>query len=258
MKKSRTVILLTVILSAVFLLAGCGVSHNSPEGVVQSLIKAYDKGNIKRVLNCYDLSDGEDPVFQEEAEEVISYFDMMGSKGVSLEDCNVIQEYEDYDYIYIYYLINLKGGSSYPKMSTFFVSTADKNYYIMSAGSITSEMGEQASSAYADFMTSQVYLDYEAAYLSFIQENPGFEESLVEPSEDILDEPTEGITQDEQTDSAVDEQTEYNSEGQTDSAVDEQTEYNSEGQTDSSANGQTEYNLEDHNEDSSDWQSDSY
>ncbi len=246
MKKSRTAILLCAVLTAMFLFTGCG--RNSPESVVQSLIKAYNNGNIKKVMKCYGMEEGEDSAFQEEAEEAIDYFKAMNAKSLDFEDCDVIQEYETYDYVYIYYLINLGGGLSYPKLNTFFVATGDGSYYVIPSGNITSEMSEQASTVYMDFMSSQVYLNYEAAYLTFTQENPDFEETLVEPSEDILDEPSEDSSQYDQTGNSAYEQSDSSQYDQTNDMDYDQTgnsQYEQSNDSDYDQTGNSQYEQSD-------------
>ena len=47
--------LLLVCLMFMVVASGCGVSHKSPEGVVKSLIKAYDKGKEKQSWNAMEL-----------------------------------------------------------------------------------------------------------------------------------------------------------------------------------------------------------
>lgn len=47
--------LLLVCLMFIVVASGCGVSHKSPEGVVKSLIKAYDKEKEKTILECYGI-----------------------------------------------------------------------------------------------------------------------------------------------------------------------------------------------------------
>ena len=53
MKKRTRILILGVAMMLIMAMSGCGVNHNSPEGVVEALIKNYVSGSEKTVKQCY-------------------------------------------------------------------------------------------------------------------------------------------------------------------------------------------------------------
>lgn len=178
MKKFRVLSLLTLCLAAMFLFAGCGVKHGSPEGVVKSLVKYSEKGKEKKVLNCYGADKNADKEIKKEAENMIAYYKAMKSKGVTLKGCDVIQDYKTYSLVYISYEVKLKKDKAYPKIETYLVKKDKKKYYVMPAKEITSEMSQEAADAYKIFMSTDAYDEYQKAHDAFLLKNPSFEEEL--------------------------------------------------------------------------------
>ncbi len=178
MKKIRIFVLLSICLAAMYLFTGCGVSHSSPEGVVRSLVKYYEKGSEKKVKDCYGIDGDADAATKAEIESTIQYFKTMKSKGITLTKCDIIQEYENYTYIYISYKVDLGNKKEYPKIETYFVAKKDKKYYVVPTTNITAEMSQAAGTAYASFMTTDPYKEYQKDYDAFVLKNPSFEEEL--------------------------------------------------------------------------------
>ena len=178
MKKFRVLSLLTLCLAAMFLFAGCGVKHSSPEGVVKSLVKYSEKGKEKKVLNCYGADKNADKEIKKEAENMIAYYKAMKSKGITLKGCDVIQDYKTYSLVYISYEVKLKKDKAYPKIETYLVKKDKKKYYVMPAKEITSEMSREAANAYKIFMSTDAYDEYQKDHDAFLLKNPTFEEEL--------------------------------------------------------------------------------
>ena len=178
MKKFRVLSLLTLCLAAMFLLAGCGVKHSSPESVVKSLVKYSEKGKEKKVLNCYGADKNADKEIKKEAENMIAYYRAMKSKRVKLVGCDIIQDYQTYSLVYISYEVKLRGDKAYPKMETYLVKKDKKKYYVMPAKEITAEMSQEAAAAYKTFMTMDAYKEYQKSHDAFLLKNPSFEEEL--------------------------------------------------------------------------------
>ena len=178
MKKFKVLSLLMLCLAAMFLLAGCGVKHGSPEGVVKSLVKYSEKGKEKKVLNCYGVEKNADKEIEKEAENMIAYYKAMKSKGIKLVSCDVIEDYETYSLVYISYEVKLKKDKAYPKVETYLVKKDKKKYDVMPAKEITSEMSQEAADAYKTFMTTDVYKEYQKSHEAFLLKNPSFEEEL--------------------------------------------------------------------------------
>lgn len=171
--------MLAACLAVSCLLTGCGVSHGSPEGVVKSLVKYSEKGKEKQVADCYGLKiDEADDETKAEIEAAVKFYETMKSEGVTLVKCDAIEEYKDYTYMYIYYDVNLAKKKAYPRLETYFVKKKDKDYVVVPAKEITSEMSKEAETAYAVFMTEDIYKDYQKEYDTFVLKNPRFEEEL--------------------------------------------------------------------------------
>lgn len=178
MKKFRALSLLTLCLAVMFSFAGCGVKHGSPEGVVKSLVKYSEKGQEKKVLDCYGTDKNADKEIKQEAENMIAYYDAMKSRGITLVSCDIIQDYKTYCLVYISYEVKLRKDKSYPKIETYLVKKDKKKYYVMPAKEITSEMSQAASAAYKTFMTTDVYKEYRKSHEAFKLKSPSFEEEL--------------------------------------------------------------------------------
>lgn len=178
MKKFRTTVLLFMCLAAAMLLSGCGVSHKSPEGVVKSLVKYAEKGNTGKVEECYGVEGKADKETSDQVETMIKYFGAMKSKGIKLVECDVIQDYTNYAYVYISYEVELGKDKAYPKLDTYLVNKKDNKYYVIPARDITTDMSKAAGTAYTTFMTKDPYKDYKKSYDAFILKSPNFEEEL--------------------------------------------------------------------------------
>lgn len=64
MMKCKNYIMIFVAAVLALGMTGCGVSHKSPEGVTESLIKAYVKGKEKSVRDCYGQKKTQKTVFR--------------------------------------------------------------------------------------------------------------------------------------------------------------------------------------------------
>lgn len=178
MKKCRITTLFFMCLMAALILSGCGVSHKSPEGVVKSLVKYIEKGNTGKAEECYGQSKKTDKETTAQIEAMIKYFDAMKSKGIKLVECDVIQDYTNYAYVYISYEVDLGKDKAYPKLDTYLVNKKDNKYYVIPAKDITSDMSKAAETAYTTFMTKDPYKNYKKSYDAFILKSPNFEEEL--------------------------------------------------------------------------------
>jgi hypothetical protein len=180
MKKKGILALLVLNVAIMCLSTGCGVSHSSPEGVVKSLVKYSQKGNTKKVLNCYGMNDKQaDENTKEEIQAVAAYYEAMKSQDIRIESCDIIEKYDDYDYVYVFYKVELSKNKEYPRVETYFVNKNGKKYNVIPTKDITSEMSSQAESAYQAFMDSDAYKQYLKDYDTFVLKNPNFEEELV-------------------------------------------------------------------------------
>ena len=170
--------LLLVCLMFIVVASGCGVSHKSPEGVVKSLIKAYDKEKEKTILECYGIDEKADKTTQAEIDWTIKYFKAHDAKSIEVIKCDTIKEYKKYALVYVYYELNLGNKKAYPCISTYMTRKKDGKYYIMPSDDITEKMSRQAATDYAAFMNTDVYKDYTKAYEVFIKKNPGYEDKI--------------------------------------------------------------------------------
>lgn len=180
MKRTRLIVMLMVCLAAAACLSGCGVSHGSPEGVVKSLVTYYEKGNEKKVLDCYGLAKDADKKTEEQIASTIAYFEAMKSKGITLVGCDLIEEYKGYSYVYISYIVEISKNKSYPKMETYMVKEDGGKHYVIPTKDITEAMSQEAKTAYATFMTTEPYKEYVKSYETFLIKNPNFEEELTQ------------------------------------------------------------------------------
>ncbi len=176
MKKGIRILFVFVILMTA--VSGCGVSHKSPEGVVKSLIKAYDSGKEKKILNCYGVKDKADETTQKEIDGTLKYIKAHDTKSIEIVKCDTIKKYENYSLVYVYYELNLGNKKAYPCLSTYIAGKKDGKYYVLSSKDITPEMSKQAASDYASFMNTNVYKNYTKEYEVFIKKNPGYEDKI--------------------------------------------------------------------------------
>lgn len=178
MKKLRIIALLMICFAVMYIFSGCGVNHDSPEGIVKSLVKYSEKGKDKKILDCYGLDKDADEATKTEVASTIEYFQAMKSDGITLVACDTIEDFGDYAYVYISYLVDLKKDKAYPRIETYLVKRQDKDYCVIPTKDITTEMSEAAMNAYATFMASDAYKQYQNSYDEFILKNPNFEEEL--------------------------------------------------------------------------------
>ena len=90
-------ILLVIILAA----RGCGgISHRTPEGVVEGYIKAAVAGKDKKMQECYSANKVSDEA-KTEISSTIKYFQAHGAKDVNIQSCDAISENKNYSYVYI-------------------------------------------------------------------------------------------------------------------------------------------------------------
>lgn len=176
MKKIVRILFVCLILMAT--ISGCGVSHRSPEGVVKSLIKAYDSGKEKKVLNCYGVKGKADDTTQKEIDGTLKYFKAHDAKGIEIVKCDAIKKYDKYALVYVYYELDLGNKKAYPCLSTYIAGKKNGKYYVLASDEITDEMSKQAATDYASFMNTKVYKDYSKAYEVFIKKNPGYEDKI--------------------------------------------------------------------------------
>ena len=167
-------ILLVIILAA----RSCGgISHRTPEGLVESYIKAAVEGKDKKMQECY----GADKISDEAKTEIsstVKYFQAHGAKDVNIDSCEAISESKNYTYVYIRYNLVLQNDQEYPCISTYLVKVQDKKYYLYSPAEISDEISQQAAADYQKFMTTKTYTDYTKAYEVFLKKNPGYEDKI--------------------------------------------------------------------------------
>ena len=155
----------------------CGVKHNTPEGVVKSLIEAYFDGKQGSIRDCYGVKQADDNL-QKEIDATIKYFDVHNAKELIVDACDVIYKDSKNAYVYIVYSMELENGQLYPSISTYMTELQDDKYYVLPTANVTSEMSELAADAYAEFMQTDPYKDYVTAYDTFIKKNPGYEDRI--------------------------------------------------------------------------------
>ena len=167
-------ILLVIVLAA----RGCGkISHRTPEGLVESYIKAAVEGKDKKMQECY----GADKISDEAKTEIsstVKYFQAHGAKDVNIDGCEAISESKNYTYVYIRYNLVPQNDQEYPCISTYLVKVQDKKYYLYSPAEISDEISQQAAADYQKFMTTKTYTDYTKAYEVFLKKNPGYEDKI--------------------------------------------------------------------------------
>lgn len=167
-------ILVVIILAA----RGCGGnSHRTPEGVVESYIKAAAAGKTKSMADCYGV-DSPSGTLQTEIESTVNYFKAHGTKSVNIQGCESVSDSKDYTYIYIRYNLVLSNEQEYPCLSTYLVKAKDKKYYIYQPDEITDEISQKAATDYQKFMITKTYEDFKQEYDVFLKKNPGYEDEI--------------------------------------------------------------------------------
>lgn len=172
------VLALVLILLIVFGIRGCGVSHKSPERVVEELIEAAVKGKTSRMKDCYGAKKDTPKELQADLDGEVKYFKAHAPESVEMVDCSVIYEEKKYSYVYVIFNLVLTNGEKYPCIRTYMVENQEKGYYILAPSQITDDMKDRAATEYAQFMLQDAYKDYANAYDAFTKKNPGYEEKI--------------------------------------------------------------------------------
>lgn len=159
-------------------MAGCGVSHKSPESVTESLIEAYVDGKEKKVKDCYGQKKDTEASLQTEIDATIAYFKAHNVKKLEIKECDTLSENKEYTYVYITYDLELENEQKYPCVGTYMVEKKEKDYNILPPSQITDDMRTQAASDYVKFMTTDTYRQYNKDYDTFIKKNPGYEDKI--------------------------------------------------------------------------------
>lgn len=178
MKKKIRLIALGIAALLIFTMSGCGVSHNTPEGVVESLIEEYVKGKENNIKDCYGQKKDTEESLQTEIDATIKYFKAHNVKKLKINECDSLSESKDYTYVYILYNLVLEDEQEYPCVGTYMVEKKDKKYYVLPSSKIAEDMSKQAATDYAKFMTTDSYKNYTKAYNTFIKKNPGYEDKI--------------------------------------------------------------------------------
>ena len=178
MKKKIRLIALGIAALLIFTMSGCGVSHNTPEGVVESLIEEYVKGKENNIKDCYGQKKDTEESLQTEIDATIKYFKAHNVKKLKINECDSLSESKDYTYVYILYNLVLEDEQEYPCVGTYMVEKKDKKYYVLPSSKITEDMSKQAATDYAKFMTTDSYKNYTKAYNTFIKKNLGYEDKI--------------------------------------------------------------------------------
>lgn len=178
MKNGMRLIILGVTVLLVLGMAGCGVSHKSPERVVESLIEEYVKGKEKKIKDCYGQKKDTEKSLQTEIDATIKYFKAQNVSKLKISECGILSENKKYTYVYSIYYLVLEDKQEYPCVSTYMVKKEGKKYYVMAPSEITQDMSKQAAVDYAKFMTTDSYKKYTKDYDAFIKKNPGYEDKI--------------------------------------------------------------------------------
>lgn len=177
MWKNKGVILTIMTMLIAMLMCGCGVNQKSPKGVVKSLFEAYVKGKEEKALECYGMEEA-DAVTKEDVAATIAYFKAHEAKKIELGECEIIQEFDGYSYVYITYQFELEKDKNYPAISTYLVGKKDKKYYVVPAKDINANLAEKVQKAYEEFMGTEPYKEYIKLYDAFMTKHPGYEEKI--------------------------------------------------------------------------------
>lgn len=169
---------LLLILLIVLGVKSCGVSHKTPERVVETLVKAAVEGKEKDMKKCYDTEKKVAKELQEEIDATIKYYKAHNVSKTKIEGCEVLAKNKKYVYVYIRYNLVLENEQEYPCIATYMVKEKNNKFYVFAPSEITEEMRQAAASEYAKFMTTDTYKKYTVAYDTFIKKNPGYEERI--------------------------------------------------------------------------------
>ena len=175
MKAMRKVTLLLLCLLMTGALTACGGGHGSPKGIVKSLVKYSVAGKESKIEDCYSQVDD---LTKQEIASTTQYYEAMKADGMEVTSCDIIQDYGDYSYVYITFGVKLSKDKSYPRVETYFVKKDNKKYYILPSSQITTQMNQQAISAYEEFQNSDAYKQYQKDYETFLLKSPNFESEL--------------------------------------------------------------------------------
>lgn len=178
MRKAHKILTFVLCMAVVLSMGGCGVSHSSPEGVLQSLIEYSQKGKTKKIQDCYGIKKDIDDVTKAEIESKEKYFEAMDAKGITVVSSGVIKEYKTYSYAYIAYNVELGKDKEYPRIETYYVKKIDGDYNVVPTKGISAKMSEAAETQYRAFMLTEPYTQYQKSYETFLRKNPSFEEEL--------------------------------------------------------------------------------
>lgn len=189
MKKFKGVIILSFLIA--LCLSGCGVkvSNKSPESVVKSIVKAYQKQDEKAVKKCFgiDAKKKAQADIKTEIDYNMKLFKAREANDIEITACKSLGNFNGSDLVYIIYNYELKDEKAKksevqkaPAISMFYVKEKDKKYYIMPAKDITDKLIGISEKEYEKFMKTEVYKVYANEYKKFVRENPGYEESIGE------------------------------------------------------------------------------
>jgi hypothetical protein len=205
------ILVLVLIITAVILSTRVKVTHKSPEGVVKSLINAYQKDSEKAVRDCYGFSKKEnlDTISEKEINSNLNYFKAHNAKQVIFDTCDSLGTFNGYELVYIIYqydiqLSDLKEKKENsekeeskkekesnklraPAISLYFVQNKDEKYYVVPAKDIDAELSDISKREYTKFVTTDIYKKYQENYNTFIKEHPDYEELVSKSLKKIKD-----------------------------------------------------------------------
>lgn len=171
-------VVIVAIVALVFGIRSCGVSHRSPEHVVEDLIKSAVKGKTDKMADCYWADKKGKKLLQKEIKADVAYYKAHEASKVEITDCKNIYEEKKYSYVYIIFNLVLENEEKYPCIRTYMVENKNEEYFVLPSSVITEEMSKRAAQEYAQFMTTDAYKDYVNAYDTFTKKNPGYEEKI--------------------------------------------------------------------------------
>ena len=171
------VILLAAVLLILFL-RGCGLSHRSPEHIVEALVKAGIRGDEKAMKDCYGVRTEGPAELQEEVKARIQYYKAHNADRLSIRECGRLFEEEDNVCIYVIYDLRLEDGQDYPCCETFMTQKREGSFYVLTPEQVTEDMQDTSSVHYEAFMDTEAYRSYAKEYDTFIRKNPGYEDKI--------------------------------------------------------------------------------
>lgn len=215
MNKKKGVIfcILALVLIVVFVFActRVRVTNKSPEGVVKSLINAYQEDSEKAVRKCYGFGkkDSLDPGVENEITSTLEFFKAHKAKNINFVECKSLGTFNGYDLVYVIYeyqidLSDLKEANKdsakeeskkekeknklkAPAVSFYFTKNVDEKHYVVPAAEVTTEMSDISKEEYSRFVRTEVYKKYKESYNTFIKEHPTYEELLSKSLKKIKD-----------------------------------------------------------------------